>query len=185
MRGRASPRGGAWSVLPGRRVVHARGAARRPACFLGLVRAERVCTGRRSGLLGGSSAGFRRRLPPWEFGSPRRLRSLASRHPVSWRGRSGGFGEHWCARVKPRVSGAQGLVSRFSRVLDLRPAEGRFREGKVKGVAAFRFSEGCRILEGRKTSKSAVRFVWPASWVDRGRSCQAREGRPFGAAGAI
>jgi hypothetical protein len=68
-------------------------------------------------------------------------------------------------------------------VLDLRSAEGCFREDKVKGVAAFRFTEGCRILEGRKTSKSAVRFVRPVSQVDRGRSCRGEGGvtlRSFG-----
>lgn len=74
------------------------------------------------------------------------------------------------------IVGAQVSDSRGARVLVLRLAGGRFREVKVKGVAAFRFSGGCRILEGRKTSKSAVRFVWPVSRVDRGRSCRGEGG---------
>lgn len=46
----------------------------------------------RSGLLGGSSAGFRRRFSPWEFGSLRRLWSSGPRHPVLWFGRLGASG---------------------------------------------------------------------------------------------
>jgi hypothetical protein len=92
----------------------------------------------RVGLLGGSSVEFRRRFPPWEFNSPRSLRSLRRGIRCRGGGGPGASGSSGGARVKPRVSGAQGFVSRLSRDLDLRSAEERFREEKVEGVAAFR-----------------------------------------------
>jgi hypothetical protein len=142
---------------------------RRRACFLGPGRAARACTR----CSGGSARRVECRIPAplpavgVRFPSSSSFGCVVASGAAAWSiwGRRGASAGRGFGCVRP---GRQDSDSRGARVLDLRPTEERFKEEKVKGVAAFRFSEGCRILEGRKTSKSAVRFVWPASRVDRG-----------------
>lgn len=158
MRGRARSRDGAWSSLPGRRPVHARSAVRRSACFLGLVGCACACIR----VSGGSAWLVKCRF--------RRYSCLGSSVPLCVFGLLGcgircrfleGLG---ALRVLAQVASAvrvaaSVLIPGCHVVLDLRLAGTCFKEDKVKGVAAFRFSEGCRTFKGRNTSKSAVWFV--------------------------
>lgn len=181
MRGRASPRGGARSGPPRKEGSTVPGALRgvRPHSSdpLGSRALRRASSGGVCGARAAISVSRGRVFDPLV-----RLRSFGPWHPVPGFGGSGGGRESSRRRLRLLSWGRRDARPGVLCCSGPEVSRGNASERqKVIGVAAFRFTGGCRIFEGRKTSRSAVRFVWPASWVDRERSgFGAGRGDPLG-----